>query len=215
MHDTTDLTRQTMRRLPEYHQELTKQRRRGIASVSVASLAEALNVDEAQARRDLAQTGCREAKGVLDIEALLKGIEQMIGYTNLTDAVLVGVDDMGRALLSNRYFDTYGVNIVAAFDIAAPLEGDLVSGKPVFALNELSRIAKRLSIRIGIITVPEGAAQSVCDLLVEEGIRAIWNFAPVQLKTPRTVLVQNENLAASLGLLARNLEKKLYNQAGA
>lgn len=214
MLETTDLTRETMRRLPEYHRALKRQKSRGVSSVSVATLAEALSFDEAQVRRDLAQTGCREVKGILDVEALSREIEQMLGYTNLKDAVLVGVGDMGRALLSNRYFHTYGVNIVAAFDIAAPLEGDLVSGKPVFALEELPRIARRLAIRIGIIAVPEGAAQAVCDLLVQEGVRAVWNFAPVQLKTPRTVLVQNENLAASLGLLTRNLEKKLYNPTG-
>jgi redox-sensing transcriptional repressor len=209
---TTDLTRETMRRLPVYHQALMRQKRRGAACISVASLAEELDLDEAQVRRDLAQALCRDAKGILDVDALLRAIGQVLGYTNLKDAVLVGVGDMGRALLSNRYFNTYGVNIAAAFDIVAPLEGEVL-GKPVFPLDELTRIAKRLSILIGIIAVPEDAAQAVCDLMVQAGVRAIWNFAPVQLKTPRTVLVQNENLAASLGLLARNLEKKLYNPA--
>lgn len=212
MLETTDLTRETMRRLPEYHKALRNCRNRGIASVSAASLAEALDLDEAEVRRDIARTGCREAKGVLDTEALIRAIEQMLGYTNFKDAVLVGVGDMGRALLSNPYFHTYGVNIAAAFDIAAAQEGE-VSGKPVFPLDDLARITKRLSILIGIIAVPEGAAQAVCDLLVQAGVRAIWNFAPVQLKAPKTVLVQNENLAASLGLLARNLERKLYRRA--
>jgi redox-sensing transcriptional repressor len=77
------------------------------------------------------------------------------------------------------------------------------------ALEKLIELCPRLNVHIGIITVPAECAQSVCDLLVDSGILAIWNFAPVHLKVPDHILVQNENIAASLALLAKHLAEKL------
>ena len=103
---------------------------------------------------------------------------------------------------------SYGFNIVAGFDINPTSTGSVLSGKPVFPLDQLSHISQRLKIQIGIITVPKQYAQQVADFLIQAGIKAIWNFAPVHLKVPDGILVRDENLAASLALLSNKLKNE-------
>ena len=119
---------------------------------------------------------------------------------------------LGRALLGYSGFAEYGLNIVAAFDANDALMGTTKSGKPVMDLSRLPEICRRYKIQIGIITVPAEQAQSVCDLLIANGIRAIWNFAPTHLTVPDNILVQNENMAASLALLCKHLNEHMRGQ---
>ena len=88
-----------------------------------------------------------------------------------------------------------------------------IHNKPVFSVRRLTNLCKRMHIRIGIITVSAEQAQIVCNQLVDAGILAIWNFAPVQLRVPKNVLVRNEDLASSLALLARSLQEKLQRES--
>jgi redox-sensing transcriptional repressor len=200
--------------LPEYLAALKKLQKQGVETTHAATMAATLGLEAALVAGDLHAIDSREAKGGrIDIETLIRWIERLLGCNNMHDAVLIGAGDMGRALLANRFFQTYGVDIAAAFDMKAPPEGWTVSGKPVYPMSALRRLITRLSIRIGIIAVPADAAQTVCDLLIQEGVRAIWNFAPVQLRAPKSILIKNENLAASLGLLSKNLEKSLRDES--
>ena len=100
---------------------------------------------------------------------------------------------LGRALLGYSGFAEYGLNIVAAFDENDAIIGTSKSGKPIMHLSRLGEICRREQIKIGIITVPAEQAQGVCDLLISNGILAIWNFAPKHLNVPDHILVQNEN----------------------
>ena len=127
---------------------------------------------------------------------------------NNDDAVLIGVGSLGKALLSYNGFEHYGMNIVAAFDISKNIIGNEVGGKKVLHVEKTSEICRRLNIHIGIITVPEETAQIVCDQLVAGGVSAIWNFAPVHLSAPENILIQNENMAASLALLSKHLQQQ-------
>ena len=101
------------------------------------------------------------------------------------------------------------MQIVAAFDVNADMIGTAVNHKKIFHISEMSNVAPRLQAHIGIITVPAGEAQRVCDLMLLCGVQAIWNFAPVHLHVPKHILVQNENFAASLSALSRKLEEAL------
>ena len=94
---------------------------------------------------------------------------------------------------------------MAAFDADPARTGVSDSGKPIFPMDELRHICRRLSVRIGVVTVPADQAQAVCDALVDAGIKAIWNFAPIHLHVPEGVLVQTENMAASLAMLSKHL----------
>ena len=117
----------------------------------------------------------------------------------------MGAGNLGRALLSYKGFEQYGLNIIAAFDIK---EGE-ADGKKIFPLEKLPDIINRLSIKIAVITVPGDVAQQVCDILTSNGILAVWNFAPAHLTVPDGVLVQNENMASSLAVLSNHLKSRM------
>ena len=119
--------------------------------------------------------------------------------------MLVGVGNIGKALLSYSGFSDYGLKIVAAFDTDSRLMGSYINGKPIYSVSELERVCKEENASLGIIAVPVAYAQIICDKLVFSGIKAIWNFAPAILKKPEGVLIENENLASSLAILSRHL----------
>ena len=156
------------------------------------------------------KSGGRPRTGYL-LEKLIADLETYLGYGNVNDAVLAGVGHLGRALLSYKGFETYGLNIVVGFDVDDNVIGTEVTGKKVLPLNKMAGLCKRMHVNIGIITVPPEQAQEVCDLMISAGIQAIWNFAPIKLKVPEDVIVQNENMASSLAVLSKHLKKKIKN----
>ena len=145
-------------------------------------------------------------------ESLVADIEQFLGYDNTNDAVLIGAGKLGRALLGYSGFSEYGLNIVAAFDACDALLGTDESGKPILPMRDLGRLCAHRKILIGIITVPAAQAQTVCDELIANGIKAIWNFAPTHLDVPEGILVQNENMATSLAVLSKHLSAQIKNR---
>ena len=112
-------------------------------------------------------------------------------------------------MLSYKGFEQYGLDIVMAFDADESLAGQQICGKHIFPPSQLSDMCRRMNIHIGIITVPASQAQVVCDQLVAGGVLAIWNFAPLHLSAPERILVQNENMAASLAVLSKHLQARL------
>ena len=107
-------------------------------------------------------------------------------------------------------FREYGLNIVAGFDIKATgLETE--AGKPIYPMDKLEDLCKRLQIHMGIITVPADAAQEVCDQLVNAGIVAIWNFAPAHIWTPDDIYVKSENMASSLAVISNYLKVRMQD----
>ena len=180
-------------------------------NISATTLASALKMGEVQVRKDLALVSSSGKPKIGYIVSDLTGdIEDFLGYNNLNNAVIIGAGKLGKALLDYDGFSDYGLNIVAAFDIDDSIVGETEKGKSIFSLEKFENLCKRMQIQIGIITVPKECAQSVCDLMIENGISAIWNFAPTHLNVPENILVQNENMASSLALLSNHLiESKL------
>ena len=119
---------------------------------------------------------------------------------------LVGAGKLVEALMGYGGFRDYGLDIVAAFDNRN--FGEEVSGKMIYNITELKDFCQKENIKIGVITVPHFAAQQVADLMYESEIKAIWNFAPIHLNLPSDILVHDENMAASLALLTKQLEDK-------
>ena len=186
------ISRQALRRLPFYLDYLKKKQADGVRNISATTVANDLKLNEVQVRKDLASvsvTGGKPKTGYVAAE-LIRDLESFLGYDNTKEAVIAGAGKLGQALLSYKEFDRYGLNIVAAFDTD----------------EKMADICSRLKVHIGIICVPPECAQSVCDKMVASGILAIWNFAPVHLSVPTGVIVQYENLAASLAVLSQNLE---------
>ena len=205
-----EISKATLKRLPTYLSYLKSMPADAPANISATALAAGLNMGEVQVRKDLAlvSSGGRPKIGY-NRERLIADIESFLGYGDTNDAVLIGAGKLGRALLGYSGFAEYGLNIVAAFDSNDAIIGTSKSGKPIMHLSRLAETCRRFKVKIGIITVPAEHAQAVCDLLIENGIMAIWNFAPKYLTVPDNILVQNENMAASLALLSKHLNEHM------
>ena len=214
-HMEKEISRATLKRLPTYLSYLKALPSEASANISATALAAGLHMGEVQVRKDLAlvSDGGRPKIGY-NREHLIADIENFLGYGNSNDAVLIGAGKLGRARLGYGGFAEYGLNIVAAFDANDTLIGTTNGGKPIMHLSRLGEVCQRYKIKIGIITVPAEYAQGVCDLLIENGILAIWNFAPKHLNVPDGILVQNENMAASLALLCKHLNERMQGQDG-
>lgn len=202
------ISKMALQRMPFYLNYLTTLKQNQIEYVSSRAISEALDLNEVQVRKDLASVS--ESSGMpkkgFQVEMLIKSISDYLGYNNVNDAILVGAGQIGMALLSYKGFEAYGLNIIGAFDID---EEKISKYKKLHHITEISDFCKRLKVKIGIITTPAAEAQKVCDLLIASGVLAIWNFAPIHLKVPDNILIQNENMAASLALLSNHLREKL------
>lgn len=204
------ISNSVLKRLPVYLSYLKSLSEDAPEHISATTIAAALNMGEVQVRKDLAMVsdGGRPKVGYLRV-ALIGDLEQFLGYDNTNDAVLIGAGKLGRALMGYSGFSEYGLNIIAAFDADARQVGNDDSGKPVLPMSELAHLCAERKTLIGIITVPAAHAQEVCDLLIGYGLKAIWNFAPVHLDVPDGILVQNENMAASLAVLSKHLSAQM------
>jgi redox-sensing transcriptional repressor len=196
----------TLERFPYYLSYLKTLDQQNVKSISSPTIAKALNLNEVQVRKDLAvlNSGGRPKTGYA-LEKLIADIETFLGYNNVSDAVLVGVGHLGRALLLFKGFENYGLNIISGFDINESIVNTKVGDKLILPLSKMNNLCQRLHIHIGIITVPAENAQAICEMLIESGIQAIWNFSPVKLTVPNSILVRNENMAASLAILSKHL----------
>jgi redox-sensing transcriptional repressor len=197
----------TLRRLPIYYQYLKRVHEEKNADyISCTQIGNALNVQPIQVRKDLQiADAVGKPKMGYSVTELIGTIEDFLGWNNTTDAYLVGVGNLGAALLGYQGFREYGLNIIAAFDADEKKVGTEMSGKRVFNVTKLPDMIRRMSIKIGILTVPAGFAQELADTMVKAGIHAIWNFSPVKIAVPADVIVQHENLASSLVVLSKKL----------
>lgn len=202
----------SLRRLPLYHRflkTLDPTRR----SVSCPEIAAHLALDATQVRKDLEAAGISgKPKVGYRVDELVTAIEAFLGWNNVREAFLAGAGSLGTALLGYERFARCGLNIVAAFDTSENKIGLRIRNKLVLPLEKLPDLAQRMHVRIGIITVPEDAAQRVADLMVEGGMRAIWNFAPIRLHLPDDIIVHNEDLYCSLASLSQKLARALADE---
>lgn len=203
----------TLRRLPRYYNYLKELLKSGREIVSCTHIGKDLDLDPPQIRKDLAYTGIRGVPKVgYQVEVLLNSIEEFFGWNNMDEAFLVGVGNMGRALIDYQGFRRYGFKIVAAFDNSPDIVGKTFGGVEVLPLSKLTNLCSRMNIKIGVITTPDHAAQEAADLMIAGGIIGIWNFAPAEIRTPEGVIVQNENLATGLAVLSKKLQ--ILKQSG-
>lgn len=201
--------RATLGRLPVYLQYLKGLEPTEYPNISATIIAKALKLGEVQVRKDLsAVSGAGRPKLGYETRALIERIEEFLGQNSVCEAVIIGAGRLGNALLGYNGFANYGLKIDVAFDTDENKVGATESGKSVLPLDRLEEYCVDNCIRIGIITVPVNAAQSICDRLVACGVTAILNFAPCQLSVPESIILQNENLALSLAHLKLQMNNK-------
>lgn len=181
----------------------------GDLHISSAVLADRLGLDPVLTRKDLAMAGVpgKPRRGYPAHE-LCEAINRSLGWDNATDAVLVGVGSLGMALLGYSGFEEQNLSIAVAFDTDTSKINGKFHGVKVRHMEDLPRLVSRLQIKIGILTVPTSAAQECADKLVKAGIKGIWNFSPIQLDVPSGIIVQNVDLAQSLGVLSHAIARQ-------
>ena len=167
--------------------------------MSSEALAKAARVKSTQLRKDLTYFGQFGTRGLgYDVEQLSQMISDLLGTNSLQPVILVGVGNLGMALLTYRGFEQEGFEIIAAFDIDASRKRDKELETPIHTLDRLEGIIRDRAVKMAILTVPAAAAQEVANRLVEGGITGILNFAPNVLHVPDDVMVNNVNLAIEL-----------------
>jgi redox-sensing transcriptional repressor len=200
----------TLHRLHGYYRYFQGLEHRGIASVSCSAIGRDLSMDPTLVRKDLESIAMAGRPGVgFSVTELIPGIGAFLGYNGSKRAILAGAGSLGTALLGYRKFAEFGLRVVAAFDNSPLRVGESLHEIEVRHINGLPEFAREMDIHLGIITVPAEAAQRVADQMVRGGIRAIWNFAPANLRVPEKIVVQNEDLYNSLAALSHRLAVKL------
>ncbi len=182
---------------------------RGEMDVSSAVVAERLGLDPVLTRKDFAMVGIpgkpRRGYPAKELEAAMT---YALGWNNVTDAVLVGAGSLGQALLGYSGFHEHNLSIAVAFDNNPAKVGHVSHAVTIRPMQELTALVRRLQIKLGILTVPQVAAQECADMLIAAGIVGIWNFTPVQLSVPEGIIVQNVDLAQSLAVLSHTIALK-------
>lgn len=202
-----ELSKAVLKRLPSYLSYLKSLPEDSSPYISATTIANELNMGEVQVRKDLAVVSkAGKPKVGYPRADLIENISRYLCYDNTTDAILVGAGKLGQALLGYSGFEAYGLNILAAFDVAPQPSG---SDKPILPMEEMEKFCQQNNVHMGIITVPAEHAQKVTDLMIQCGIKAIWNFAPTHLDVPANTLVQNENMATSLAVLSMHLQAQM------
>ncbi len=202
----------TAKRLPLYYRYLIILNEEGKDKVSSTELSEAVQVDSASIRRDFSYFGALGKRGYgYDVKNLLKFFKKILNQDTLTNVALVGVGNLGRALLNYNFKRSNNIRISCAFDINKDITGKILSGVPVYDMSELKKQLSDQQISIAILTVPSSSAQVTTNEMVEAGVKGIKNFTPIRLSAPSTVRVQNVDLATELQTLIYFLDSEKEN----
>jgi redox-sensing transcriptional repressor len=202
-------------RLAVYLRKLGELAEEGADTVSSDELAAATGVNPAKLRKDLSYIGSYGIRGVgYEVAALVHQLERTLGLNHRQAVALVGIGNLGHALAGYSGFGGRGFPVTALFDVDPDLVGIHINGILVEHVRAIPEVCARRGVTIGMIATPAQAAQSVCDLFVEAGVRCILNFAPVVLQVPDEVEVRKVDLAVELQILAFHVARKHVAAAG-
>lgn len=192
----------TAKRLPLYYRYLQFLKESGKTRISSTELSEAVKIDSATIRRDFSYFGELGKRGYgYDINSLLDFFAKVLNEDILTNVALVGVGNLGSALLKYQFHQSNNIRISAAFDVRDDIVGRIMDGVPVYPMDELENQIQIQQIEIVILTIPAGFAQEIANRLIKAGVKGIMNFTPIRLTTPRDVQVQNVDLTNELQTL--------------
>ena len=200
-------------RLSLYLRELQHLVAHDQATISSGELATVLSLTGAQVRKDLAHFGHFGHPGIgYRCEDLIAAIRKILGTDQDWPVVLVGVGNLGRALLGYKGFRQQGFRIVAALDLDRSLSGSRVENVPIHHLDELEKIVSQHEVRMAMIAVPATSAQAVADQLVTAGVQGVVNFAPVTLSLPDGISLVGVDLAIELEQISFSVVNSLQNK---
>ncbi|MHC4598542.1 MAG: redox-sensing transcriptional repressor Rex [Planctomycetota bacterium] len=203
------LTRLILERLMQYYRYVcTLRDGEGQHVVTSAHIADSMEIDPTQVRKDFSAIGLRGLSRVgFDANEVCRHIRTALGFDRDYEAVLVGVGHLGGALLARTGFSQYGLVMVAAFDKDKRKVGRVISGCPIKPMSAMNGFIQTRGIRLAVLTTPAEPAQKLTDRLVLNGIGAIWNFSPARLIAPQSVFVRNEHISIGLSEIAYHLKE--------
>jgi redox-sensing transcriptional repressor len=192
-----------------YYRWLTESSfKKPLKTVTSAQIAEALDVDPTQVRKDFGAIGLLGMGRVgFEVCEVCRGIRQVLGFDQTYDAVVIGAGHLGSALVAYKRFARYGLNIVAVFDNSQRKIGTKVAGRTIRSMRALKPFIRKHEIRLAILTTPAECSQIMTDRLVSAGVKAIWNFSPTRLTVPPGVLVRNEHISLGLSQITYHLKQ--------
>jgi len=203
------IIKSNIKRLLQYRICLGKFQERGFTRIYSYNLGNAAGVSPEQVRKDFSTYGITgNKKAGYEISSLLVVLNELFGMEKTHNVIIVGMGNMGRALANyNERFITQHVYIYAAFD-TDPAKQNKTSGMPVLPLSRIPDIVSKNNITTAIISVPAPAAQEVCNLLIELGVKGILNFAPVVLKVPDHIVINHINLSSEIEAIIYYLNER-------
>ncbi len=196
----------TIRRLPAYLQVVRQAEVDGVVVISGTTIAQELELEPIQVRKDLAVTGIigKPRVGYV-VKDLITALEHFLRWDVTHNAVVIGAGHLGTALLGHTEFRKNGLNVVAAFDADAAKVGKRFHGIEVFSIDDISTYLPSHGVTLAILTIPAHVAQDICNKVIEAGVKSIWNFTSVKLKVPEGqtgVLIQKEDLSSGYAVLS-------------
>ena len=199
-----------IRRLPRYYRQLTDLCNRGVVRISSHSLGQEMNITASQIRQDFSCFGEFGQQGYgYNVEELRAEIGHILGVDNNHHLVMIGVGNLGHALLQNFPFSHTGFTVDAAFDVSPTVIGTSVNGVPIYSMNDLDSFIREHSVDVVVLTIPQSVAQDIANRLIDLGVRGFWNFTNVELSSPSPdVTFENIHFADSLLTLSYRIANR-------
>lgn len=210
-----EISQAVIGRLPRYFRYLGELKDEGVERISSQDLSELMKVTASQIRQDLNHFGGFGQQGYgYNVEYLYDEIGKILGLDRKYNFVIIGAGNLGRALGNYLNFERRGFFFRGMFDQNPGLVGQEVRGVKVMPMEEMEPFIRENDIDIAVLTIPKTSAEAVAERLVQTGIRAIWNFAHVDLNVPEEIQVENVHLSDSLMKLSYNIRRYTENSRG-
>ena len=206
--EAKQISKAVIKRLPRYYRYLGELLEDNVERISSNDLSKKMRVTASQIRQDLNNFGGFGQQGYgYNVKYLYTEIAKILGLDTVHPMIIVGAGNLGQALANYVEFEKRGFKLVGIFDVNPVLEGIAVRGIEIQMISDLPFFLKENNVEIAILTLPKNKAIYMADILIENGIKAIWNFAHVDLDTPDGVIVENVHLSESLMTLSYNLSQ--------
>ena len=206
--EAKQISKAVIKRLPRYYRYLGELLEDNVERISSNDLSKKMRVTASQIRQDLNNFGGFGQQGYgYNVKYLYTEIGKILGLDIVHPMIIVGAGNLGQALANYVEFEKRGFKLVGIFDVNPVLEGIAVRGIEIQMSSDLPFFMKENNIEIAILTLPKNKARDMAEILIENGIKAIWNFAHIDLDTPDDVIVENVHLSESLMTLSYNLSQ--------
>ena len=203
-----EISQAVIRRLPRYYRYLGELLENGVERISSNDLSKRMKVTASQIRQDLNNFGGFGQQGYgYNVKYLYTEIGKILGLEQHHNIIIIGAGNLGQALANYADFEKRGFILKGIFDVNPTLADVSIRGVPVRMMDELEQFVRENDIEIGVLTIPKTKAVEVANNLVNNGVRAIWNFAHIDLNLPENVIVENVHLSESLMRLSYNISR--------